>query len=476
MQEQQSAVLSKLLSSMANDPGFAGLGGSVQVISRMGDDDSDARDITTAILRDAALTSKLLRLANASSRSTRNVATIDQALTVLGLNTVKSVALSLALLDSLSNKPQSTQLHAEIVAAYVCGTIAAKVTRNNGVRFKAQEAQVCGLMQNLGRMMATYYLYDDIERSRALQAEENLAEDEAVMRTLGVRFEEIGAVIAQNWNLPDIIQNSLAPHADTAPTSPSANAMNWHQQCALFSRRITDALFRLPANREKAELAQTLSSFRAALSLHEDETLAWIEQALGDTEAVLQDMGFPVNLNDARALLRKGSEVALDILSSQDSLAQARSDDVKKPIEVIHQALRKMHAEYAFDLTMLLLPNGGSGLVAVAGVGRDASQIASKFRCHGPRPDIFRLLMAKQADMFMADVRAPAYAKLMPPWYQELVGASSFLALSLVHDGKFLGMVYGDYLAPVASAPKGKTEDALKIYRAQLIGALRIAG
>ncbi|MGZ3238034.1 MAG: HDOD domain-containing protein, partial [Burkholderiaceae bacterium] len=219
MESSDQSAIAKLIQRMDSGPGFAGLGASIQTISNLNDDDDDGgtRNITTIILRDAALTSKLLRLSNASSRGTRNVSTIDQAIAIVGLNTVKSVALSLALLDSLSNKPQSSQLHAEIVAAYFCGTLACAITRHNGARYNSQEAQVCGLMQNLGRMMATYYLYEDIERSHALAAEKNLTEEDAITQVLGIRFDDIGAKIAEHWNLPDVLQQSLAAKAGKVP-------------------------------------------------------------------------------------------------------------------------------------------------------------------------------------------------------------------------------------------------------------------
>lgn len=228
MDGDKQSTTARLLERMDNSPGFAGLGASVQTISALGDDnDGDTRKITTAILRDAALTSKLLRISNSSrnARGGRNVSSIDQALMVLGINTVKSVALSLALLGSLSHKSQSNQLHAEIVAAYFCGMLACAITRLYGPRFSAQEAQVCGLMQNLGRMMATYYLYEDIERSRALAAEKNIAEDDAVTQTLGVSFEQIGAAISRHWCLP--MSCSTAWRRTSAKARRAPPAMRW---------------------------------------------------------------------------------------------------------------------------------------------------------------------------------------------------------------------------------------------------------
>lgn len=477
MENQQQPAIATLLQRMDSSPGFAGLGASVQTISRLSDDaDGGTRDIAASILRDAALTAKLLRMANSSrnARGGRNISTIDQALVILGLNTVKSVALSLALLDSLSRKPQSRLLQAEIVAAYFCGTLAGEITRVNAPRYSAQEAQVCGLMQNLGRMMATYYLYEDIEQSRVLQAEKNLTEDDAVELTLGMSFEAIGAAIARHWCLPDVLQNSLAPEIGKAPPRAAANALAWHQLCSSFCRRVTEALFRLPENRERVEINREIEFFRGALRLRDDEVREWIERCLQETDTLLAEMAFPCTVEQARTLLRKASERVLDVLSSGDSLTKNKySVDGRTPVEVIQYVLRLIHDRYDFDHTLLCLPDGSSGLAAIAGVGKNASQVTSRFRCSGPKPDLFRAIVARKLDTFVADVNAPAYAKLLPAWYHELVGAHSFVILPLITGGKLLGILYGDYSEPRASAPHGMAEGLMLDWRQQLIHALQ---
>lgn len=108
-QTAQPLIVATLLKKMDASPGFAGLGGAVQNICRLVDEDGGNREIVAAILRDPALTSKLLQIANSgsNSRGGRNVSKIDQVIAILGLNTVKSVALSLALLGSPSHNQQS---------------------------------------------------------------------------------------------------------------------------------------------------------------------------------------------------------------------------------------------------------------------------------------------------------------------------------------------------------------------------------
>lgn len=478
MEDSDTSVTAKLLRTMDNSPGFAGLGSSIETISRLGDDvDAGPREITATILRDAALTAKLLRIANSSrnARGGRNISTIDQALVILGLNTVKSVALSLALLGSLSRKPQSNLLHAEIVAAYFCGALAAEITRCNGARYSAQEAQVCGLLQNLGRMMATYYLYDGIERGRAIQAERNVAENDAVMLALGTSFEAIGAAIAAHWCLPDVIQNSLAPDIGQAPPRTAANAAAWHQFCSTFCRRVTDALFRLPENRERIEVNNHIEFFRGALRLKDGEVWEWVDKCLADTDALLGEMSFPCNVAQARNLLRKGSERVLDVLSSDDSLTKDKNRiDGRTPVEIIQNVLHLIHDNYGFDRTLLCLPDSSSGLIAIAGVGKNASQVTAKFRCGGPKPDLFRVIMARKQDIFIADTTAPAYAKLLPPWYVDLVGARSFVILPLLSGEKLLGLIYGDYEATQSASPTELAEGRMRDWREQLIQALRM--
>lgn len=250
MEDSAPSVITTLLRTMDSSPGFAGLGSSIETISRLGDDvDAGPREITATILRDAALTAKLLRIANSSrnARGGRNISTIDQALVILGLNTVKSVALSLALLGSLSRKPQSNLLHAEIVAAYFCGTLAAEITRCNGARYSAQEAQVCGLLQNLGRMMATYHLYEGIERSRAIQAERNIADTAApaygkllqqwYADLVGARSFVVLPLLSEGKLLGLVYGDYAEPHASSPSDLAEASMREWREQLVQALRR-----------------------------------------------------------------------------------------------------------------------------------------------------------------------------------------------------------------------------------------------
>lgn len=471
---QEPTIIDSLLEKMDACPGFASLGVAVQSVSRLVDEDGDHKEIISSILLDPVLTARLLNIANSSRypRGSGNVGTISQALAILGVNTVKSVTLSLALLNSLPHKQQSGRIYSEIAAGFFTGSLAVAITRSYGSSYGVQEAQVCGLMQNLGRTMSILYLHEDIERSRDFQIKQNVEESHAISQILGFSFEEIGGAIARHWELPELLQNSLLPDTLVAkPAQPITSAMMWHRLCSLFSRRITDILFRRPEAKEKAEIVSCIRFFHKVLKLNEMETLGLIGKCLLETDATLADMFFPSNVADARSFLRKASERSMDKLLTQDSLMQAEVEGGQAPIELVKHLMRLIHSHCNFDCTLICLPSG-AGLFAIAGVGRNASQLTTKFRSNGLKKDIFQLIIERKINLFIPDVKQPPYVSLVPGWYHETVGAQSFAMLPLLSAGQIVGFVYGDYSKPRAIAPHEIKDENMLEWRNALIKLL----
>ena len=472
--EQTSAVVERLLQKLDASPGYAGVPGIAGTIGGLVDGDGNADKLIDAILCDPALTAKLLQLANYTERtiSGRNVSTIDQALSILGPGKVKSIAAELLPLESLGNKPQLDQLHAEIMAAHFCGRLAAAITRTYAPQNSAREAQACGVLQNIGRLMALLYLYEDIERVHQVQIEQNIAEPQAVGQLLGTDFEKIGAAIVHDWGLSIILQNSLAPDTLVAPPEAAPNAAAWFKLCSLFCRRITAILFFLPEQTGQFEVVNCIDFFHQALHLREKETVSVIEKCLVEADATLAGMNFPFNLERARGLLRKSGDRTMDILLQHDPLVK---DDGKgadqAPVESIKRVMRLIHEYCGFDCTLVCLPLG-SGLIAVAGVGRNAAWLTTRFRSSGLKQDIFRAALAGSRDLFVPDVDAPPNAALIPQWYHQQVGAKSLVMLPLMYEGRWLGMVYGDFAETRSKPPEGMAEGRMADWRRELIQIL----
>ncbi len=96
--------LDRLLLEMEEGGDFPALSRTIGEINRaIGDENSRANILTDIILRDIALTKKLLRLVNAAHYGAQPISTISRAVVILGFDAVRDAAVTLMLFEHLQN-------------------------------------------------------------------------------------------------------------------------------------------------------------------------------------------------------------------------------------------------------------------------------------------------------------------------------------------------------------------------------------
>ena len=97
--------LQRIRDALREDAALPALGQSVSTVSKMASGDSDTVDqLSQAILSDVSLTQRLLRCANSPLYRTRDAApvtTVSRALVLLGFDQIRTLALSMLIVDSL---------------------------------------------------------------------------------------------------------------------------------------------------------------------------------------------------------------------------------------------------------------------------------------------------------------------------------------------------------------------------------------
>jgi len=104
------------LDQLGRHPELAGLGIAVtQIVKLVDRSESAIPELKKAIMAEPFIAQKLLRAANVAIArcGTASVTTLSKAIVVLGLEQVRTLALSTLLLSKLKNKRQATQLEAE---------------------------------------------------------------------------------------------------------------------------------------------------------------------------------------------------------------------------------------------------------------------------------------------------------------------------------------------------------------------------
>jgi hypothetical protein len=188
-------TLEFLLRRMRHKSDFPALSNTISTINRVtGSDDENASALSNTILKDFALTNKLLRLLNTAYFGPYGgtISTVTRAVVILGFDRIRSVAMTLMLMEHLQNKAQAAQLKEDVVAGYFSGLLARELVAKANIR-DGEEAFICTVFHDLGRLLARFYLVEEALQIDRLVEQGNAAEKQATLKVLGLSFEELAS-------------------------------------------------------------------------------------------------------------------------------------------------------------------------------------------------------------------------------------------------------------------------------------------
>src|SRR5579862_6203372 len=204
MARTKAELLDKLWSRMSERGDFPMLSQALRTtVSAMSDDDLDFTALVQVVLSDFGLTQKVLRLANSAMYMAfgGNITTVTRALMVLGMDAVGHLVVGLKLVDHFhQSAPRRIDAKLELNRTLLSGAVARQLTEHKDLR-SAEEAVVCTLMRQIGKLLVVFYLdaeWDQIRR----HIDDGTLEADACVLVLGVTFDEIGAEAAVRWRLP----------------------------------------------------------------------------------------------------------------------------------------------------------------------------------------------------------------------------------------------------------------------------------
>ncbi|MCP4342550.1 MAG: HDOD domain-containing protein, partial [Desulfobulbaceae bacterium] len=96
----------------------------------------------------------------------------------------------------------------EIASAIYSAAFARQAAESAGMEH-IEESFLCGMLHNLGKILVTYYLHGESEEVERLVNQEQLPQEQAEKRVLGMTFSDIGVTIAKQWNFPNNITKGM---------------------------------------------------------------------------------------------------------------------------------------------------------------------------------------------------------------------------------------------------------------------------
>jgi eukaryotic-like serine/threonine-protein kinase len=516
-------TLEFLLRRMRSKRDFPALSSSIVRIQRVTSSETESlSSLSSEILKDVALTNKLLRMVNTvhfASAGAGSISTVSRAVALVGFAGIRNMALSVILLEHMHDKQHQAQIKEEFLRALMAGTLAAELTPTAR---EAEEGFIGTMFQNLGRMLVEYYFPEEAQEIRQLAPDGDGARREAAAaRVLGMSLQDLGLGVARSWGLPENLQRTMDAPAGDPPSRPVGPGVERQRWVGRIANEFTDLMLAQPGQVPAEHVARLAESFGPALGLPA-RTLEAAAQAARDRLVKLVDaLGITVARDaPSNRLLRapaavpgaaaatavpadslathrlaptdvaradgptrvepRPSAAAAELLAAgvQDITNSMVADDFRLN-EVLRMVLETMYRALDFRRVVFCLRDPKSHtLTGRFGLGDAVEALAPQFRvplrlAPGARADLFAAVCAKAMDTMIADATAPAIAERLPDWYRTHVRAPTFLLLPLAMKGASFALIYADRACAGTIVLGDKELSLLRTLRNQAVMAFR---
>jgi putative nucleotidyltransferase with HDIG domain len=184
-------------------------------ILRIADDEKAPLDeLAKVILKDVPLTARVLGAANSAAYG-RNLraASVRDAIMTLGARTVKSIVLSVSLVDMFNRLETQVDLQAYWKHSLEVAILSEMLAEKMNLRHK-EEAYIAGLFHDIGILLMDYCFPREYAHvwQGALNGDSLIKLEETVFGTNHCR---VGSYMVSKWNLPQLYARTVIEHHNT---------------------------------------------------------------------------------------------------------------------------------------------------------------------------------------------------------------------------------------------------------------------
>jgi putative nucleotidyltransferase with HDIG domain len=173
-------------------------------------------DLNHVISLDPVLVGRVLKLINSAYYGLgQQVTNLVRAIIMLGINTVKNLALSTAVMGNLSSKKNLQGLNMEGFWRHsLCVGVAAKIlAKQRGIDAKQQEEYfTAGLLHDIGKIPLNAVLSKDYMLTLSAADRERVSLFQAEDKTLGLNHCAAGAMVVKAWRLEGAVGDVIIYH------------------------------------------------------------------------------------------------------------------------------------------------------------------------------------------------------------------------------------------------------------------------
>jgi HD-like signal output (HDOD) protein len=506
---------------------------SVNRVSIVGSDpEADAMALSVEILKDANLTTKVLKLANSPmfNRGIGKISHLSRAVVVLGFDIVKSAVLTLKFIDEFKGKHSGIDMTSMLVNAYLSGGFVRGVSAKCGIK-DIEQVYICGLLHNLSNLVVAHTLPEQFRQIQDLQREHEYPRAKAEYEVLGTTFRKLGQEILTDWGFPQNVVKTLGEPAADGNTR-IRNQLDLTAALSSLANQTMDLLYA-----EIPDTSKTIGELKHIMSkvsgIRKEEVTSALEQSFKQSCELAQAYG--LNKRHLMPRLRNSEDEDLEKLAHQFSFYasseintpaslsdQAKFDDEKatagnrkKPAVEEKADKTAIAAEsktttsgdadlllsILFEITTMMSQKAQINMIFAKvlegmnhGIGLDRAvlcllspdhkqyiaRLSAGNKAEGlkeylafpvkPKTDLFSKIIMEGNELLVADINQGDWRQQLPSDFQEKTGASGFMLAALRSKSRPLGLFYADN----AISKKPMTSEAQRYFN-QLAAQAQLA-
>lgn len=186
---------------------------AMQLIDQVQQDDVAIEDIAQSIICDPALSSKILKTVNSSFYGQANtISSIQQAVMVLGLNSVKTLALGFSLVGNLTGSGDQGVDLMQLWRRSLFGATATKRICELTNVVQMEEMFLASLLQDVGVLAMSQVLGQGYASVYTLSEDDHRQLARHEKAAFGCDHTEVGEAMANNWGLPPLLVAPIRYH------------------------------------------------------------------------------------------------------------------------------------------------------------------------------------------------------------------------------------------------------------------------
>jgi HD-like signal output (HDOD) protein len=411
---------------------------------------SSARDIADVILKDMALTAKVLKLVNSSFYrhfSSTGISTISEAMIILGTDEVRSAAAGLKIYEMMQDLAHVQILRDKALKGLQRSIMARQIALEIGCK-DADFLQISAMIYDLGEYLVALFAPDKYIQIEVAMEDKGLSRQAASKSILGLSYSDLGRLVALKLHLPENVVNTIRPVTDFSAKAEGMSEADRHRYACAFTRELCDIPMDMDRDLDQGleQVMDVIAKYKGVLKIDMSKAL---DLARTSRDKVIKHAALlNADPNISKASSRSWGVKDMEGLNAGLKKIQGNLDSRLSIHEIFTHIVKLLFESFYFTRVCIAIKNKESRTMDARFAEGDSSQELLKgfsFKLENSW-DIFNHSILEKKDIVVTDIHGKKYKKKIPPWYMERFGkneqASGVAVFPVFVEKKIISMIY----------------------------------